>query len=159
MSRGPSPAAGYLDAGPIETGTRQSGVWQSVADAQRKLSENLGAAVTAAQSASSLQLSLENQKLAEARAAFIDALTAAGETSDRHRRLRVRRQRQDQQRRGLSLQRLFRKMWPKLLDASATEAIAEKTPQPRQPPSGATSPTSSPPPRPAGPIETTLTDS
>ena len=77
-------------------------------------------------STSSLQLSLENEKLLEARSGYVKALAAAGE--------------QDGDIVGYVFavngklnsadvypsNGLFRKMWPKLLDASATEAIGEK---------------------------------
>ena len=49
------------------TSARQAQVWSSVADAQRKLSENLPAPVQAEKSKSSLQLSLENANLEAAR--------------------------------------------------------------------------------------------
>lgn len=105
---------------------RQQKVWDSVAAAQSKLSASLAAPVAAALSTSSLQLSLENEKLLEARSGYVKALSAAAE--------------QDGDIVGYAFavngklnsadvypsNGLFRKMWPKLLDASATEAIGEK---------------------------------
>ena len=58
---------------------KQRQVWDSVASTQKKLSQGLNAAVASPQSASSLQLSLENEKLKEARAAYIKALQPSGE--------------------------------------------------------------------------------
>jgi hypothetical protein len=113
---------------------RQVKVWQSVAETQARLSTNLGAPVAAPQSRSSLQLSLENEKLAAARAAYVKALTAAGEKE------------QDVVGYVFAVNGklnsadiypsngLFRKMWTKLLTASATEAIGEKDAKAETPP-------------------------
>ena len=108
---------------------RQAEMWMNVATAQRKLSEKLGQSVAASTSASSLQLALENTRLAEARKAFVEKLENApngnadeadivgfvfaiggklsgGEVYASH--------------------GLFAKMWKKQLEAAVTEAIAEK---------------------------------
>jgi hypothetical protein len=118
--------------------SRQSEVWASVADAQRKLSANLGAPVAAPQSASSLQLSLENERLAEARAAYTAALKAAGESADDIVGYAFAINGQINSAEMYPSNGLFRKMWPKLLEASTTEAIAEKStaaaPAPAAPP-------------------------
>lgn len=119
------PAYGQQRVGASDTGSRQSEVWSSVSSAQRKLTDKLGAPVAAAASASSLQLSLENARLVEARRAFIAALEskAAGDdivgyvfavggtlnSGDVY-----------------ASNALFRKMWGKQLEAAVTEAIAEK---------------------------------
>ena len=109
-----------------ETGERQQQVWRSVARTQTKLSGSVGQPVAAPASSSSLQLALENQKLKETQAAFIQALKAAGE--------------RDADTVGYVFaingklnsadlypsNGLFRKMWPKLLSASVTEAIGEQ---------------------------------
>lgn len=52
----------------------QSEIWNRVQETQRKLSNNLSAMVASPQSATSLQLTLENQKVQEARAAYAAAL-------------------------------------------------------------------------------------
>jgi hypothetical protein len=49
----------------------QSAVWQEVANTQDKLRRNVGAPVKAAQSESSLPLSLEHQKVKETTEAYI----------------------------------------------------------------------------------------
>ena len=59
--------------------TRQSRVWDSVAETQSQLTASLNAPVAADASASSLQLSLENEKLKETQAAYVKALQDAGE--------------------------------------------------------------------------------
>ena len=51
-------------------------MWDSVASTQNKLSGGLNEPVASPQSATSLQLSLENDKLKEARTAYIGALEA-----------------------------------------------------------------------------------
>ena len=60
-----------------ETSTRQQEVWQKVRKVQDGLSQSLGTPVNAPASQSSLQLALENQKLKDAQAAFINALQRA----------------------------------------------------------------------------------
>ena len=65
-----------------ETGERQQEVWRSVASAQRKLSRSVGAPVQSAQSQSSLQLSIENDKVQARVAAYVDALIAEGQRAD-----------------------------------------------------------------------------
>jgi hypothetical protein len=69
----PSPGTGGSD-----TGARQQKVWDSVQHAQQKLPAATGVDVRAPASASSLQLALENEKLAAARKAYVAALKAAG---------------------------------------------------------------------------------
>ena len=65
-----------------ETGMRQQQVWESVRATQSKLTGSLGAQVRSVQSASSLQLALENEKLMDAQNGYIKALKSAGETED-----------------------------------------------------------------------------
>ncbi len=105
----------------------QSEVWRNVTVVQDKLSANLNTSVNAPQSASSLQLSLENQKVKETvddymRAllpvvnrksdviGFAFAINGVVNSADIY-----------------SSHELFLKMWPKLLRSSAVEAIAELT--------------------------------
>lgn len=113
---------------------RQGQVWASVSNTQRKLERNLGGTVAAPASATSLQLSLENEKLKDAQAAFVRALQGAGE--------------QDSDIVGYAFaingklnsadiypsNAMFRKMWAKLLAANVTEAIAEKDAKAGTPP-------------------------
>src|SRR5215470_19122510 len=65
-----------------ETSTRQQQVWESVRKTQAKLTGSLGASVRSAQSASSLQLALENEKLMDAQKLYLGALKDAGERGD-----------------------------------------------------------------------------
>ena len=106
---------------------RQGEVWASVAETQANLSSKLGAPVAAAASASSLQLSLENEKLTATKAAYLKAMAAANKddgdvvgiafaVGDRINSADV-----------YPSHALFAKMWGKLIDAAATEAISGKT--------------------------------
>src|SRR5215510_10762370 len=69
---GEPPAAG-------EVAAKQKKVWDSVAATQSKLAGGLNAAVASPNSATSLQLSLENETLQGARASYLAALKATGE--------------------------------------------------------------------------------
>lgn len=111
----------------------QGEVWNSVADTQRKLSANLGASAADPASPSSLQLSLENEKLKVAKDAYIDKLSIKekDETDVIGFAFAV-----DGRIYGADVypsHGLFSKMWGKLVDAAATEAIGE-TKGPASPP-------------------------
>lgn len=102
----------------------QTEVWNEVANAQRNLSVNAGVNVTANESSSSLQLSLENKKLDKAREGF--EKTLADITNDKTDVI------------GYAFaingeinsadiylsNHLFAKLWPKMLKAAVTEAIS-----------------------------------
>lgn len=110
-------------------GSRQSEVWHSVSEAQRKLSANVGASVAATASASSLQLTLENAALAKARAGYVTALQSKATDADVVGYVVVIGGRIE----GgdvYASNALFRKMWDKQLDAAATAAIADKDAKP-----------------------------
>ena len=103
----------------------QQAVWQNVSLAQEKLSRNVGGDVKDGASASSFELSVENAKVKETTATYIKALTA------------VRLSKSDvigyvfainghiNSADVYASHALFVKLWPKLLKASAVEAIAE----------------------------------
>ena len=71
MQRGQLRASAFAS----ETGTRQHEVWAKVRKVQEGLSSNLGVSVNAAASQSSLQLALENEKLKDAQAGYLAALS------------------------------------------------------------------------------------
>jgi hypothetical protein len=109
-----------------ETGERQREVWAGVRQTHAALAKTLGSPVRSAQSASSLQLALENEKLVAAQEAYVKALKDKGEATDDivgyvfavNGRLN-----------SADLypsNGLFRKMWAKLLTASAIEAISHR---------------------------------
>ena len=117
------PADGQYRA---DTGRRQSEVWKDVDETQRKLAGTVGAPVNAPESRSSLQLSLENKQVKATVAEYVKALeptilkvpdaiglafaiNGAINSADLY-----------------PSHGLFVKLWPKLLRAAATEAVAEK---------------------------------
>ena len=103
----------------------QQAVWENVSLAQDKLSKNVGATVNAAASRSSLELSVENAKVKETTAGYLEALAG------------ILRNKTDVIGYAFAINgkvnsadvyasgALFAKLWPKLLKASAIEAIAE----------------------------------
>jgi hypothetical protein len=68
--------------GQSEMAARQSEVWATVGKIQEKLTTNLKAKIASGQSASSLQLSLENDALATAKAEYVKALQGAADADD-----------------------------------------------------------------------------
>ena len=103
----------------------QGEVWSKVAEAQGKLSANVGAPVQAATSDSSFQLTLENRQVRETAAAYIKALSRVadgqGDVIGYAFAINGKINSADVYASGA----LFRKLWPSLLKASAVEAIAE----------------------------------
>jgi hypothetical protein len=130
VGSGASRASAFAD-----TGARQSEVWDGVRKMQSKLTGNLGAPVAAAQSRSSLQLALENEKLNEARDAYVGALRAAGSGDDDIVGYIFAVNGKLNSADVYPSNGLFRKMWNKLLDASAIEAIGQKDEARAAPPS------------------------
>src|SRR5664279_5477874 len=122
----PLPASPTTGSGTMDTNDRQQKVWDGVQREQRKLSAATGANVAAPASATSLQLALENKKLAETRNAYIAALKAAGEQGDDIVGYVFAVNGKINSAEIYASNGLFRKMWPKMLDASATEAIGQK---------------------------------
>jgi hypothetical protein len=123
-----------------EVANKQREVWDQVAATQKKLSRGVGAAVASPQSTSSLQLSLENEKLKEARGAYVKALQASGEKEADVIGYVVAINGKMSAANIYPSNALFRKMWGKQLAAVVTEAIGEKQPN---------APAASPPPAPA----------
>jgi hypothetical protein len=129
----PRPAAGATTGSaarvtrePDEVGAKQRKVWESVASTQSKLSGGLNAAVASPQSASSLQLSLENEKLKEARGGYMKALKPTGETEADVVGYVVAINGRIAAANVYPSNGLFRKMWEKQLAAMVTEAIGER---------------------------------
>jgi hypothetical protein len=108
-----------------EVASKQRQVWDSVAVTQKKLSQGLNAPVASPQSASSLQLALENEKLKEARTAYIGALQPAGEKDGDIVGYVVAINGKMSAANLYPSNALFRKMWSKQLAAVVTEAIGE----------------------------------
>lgn len=104
----------------------QSEVWRSVAKVQSELSLSLAAPVASQASRSSLQLSLENEKLQHAVAAYAAALEPAGLKADDIVGVVVAVNGRISSADVYPSNGLFRKMWPKLVKAGVTEALAAK---------------------------------
>jgi hypothetical protein len=102
----------------------QSEVWRSVDALQRTLSGNLATSVASERSRTSLQLSLENEKLAAAQAAYVAALEPAGLDGSEVVGVAIAIGGRVVSADLYPSNGLFRKMWPKIVRAAATEALA-----------------------------------
>jgi hypothetical protein len=103
----------------------QDAVWQNVSLAQEKLSRNVGGNVSSPVSSSSFELAIENSKVKETSAAYINSLAG------------ILRNKPDvigyvfaingkvNSADVYASRALFMKLWPKLIKSSAVEAIAE----------------------------------
>ena len=102
-------------------------MWKKVAVQQNKLSENVGTRVNAEESASSLQLALENPAVLAKVAEYEEALK--DECAERKNVVGVvfvvNGKMTGAEVYGSNA--LFQKAWPKLLNSAATEALAEKS--------------------------------
>ena len=116
----------YAPQESAEVGARQQQVWENVRATQSKLTGSLGTQVRSVQSASSLQLSLENEKLMDAQKAYISALKSAGESEDDIIGFAFAVNGKINSADVYPSNGLFRKMWAKLLTAGAIEAITHK---------------------------------
>jgi hypothetical protein len=129
------PHAAYLSS--LDVSRRQQEMWNDVAKVQEKLAHAIAAPVAMPESRSSLQLSLENEKLKDAQAAYVKALKEAGEAADDIIGYVFAINGKLNSADLYPSNGLFRKMWPKLLDANAVEAIGEKAAAGAAPPSNA----------------------
>jgi hypothetical protein len=116
-------------------GESQQEIWSTVRKTQDSLSRSVGALVAAPASPSSLQLSLENDKLKQAQTAYIAALQGAGETGDDIVGHVFAINGKINSGDIYASNALFRKMWSKLLAANVTEAISVKEAAGAAPPS------------------------
>jgi hypothetical protein len=105
--------------------TSQDLVWKNVTKAQMDLARNVGAPVQAAQSQSSLQLTLEHKKVLEAVEGYVKPLNGAidGKTDVIGYAVAVNGKVTSAD--IYASNALFKKLWPKLLKGSAVEAVAE----------------------------------
>jgi hypothetical protein len=109
---------------------RQRKVWDEIASTQKKLAAGVGAPVASPQSGSSLQLSLENAKLKEARDAYLTSLQPEGAKDADIVGYVVAINGQMRAANVYPSNALFRKMWDKQLAAAVTEAIGDKQAKP-----------------------------
>jgi hypothetical protein len=117
-----------------DTSKKQRAVWDGVSRLQKNLADKVGAPVAAPESASSLQLALENKKLVTEQKAYVEALRKAGEASDDVIGYVFAINGQISSGDVYPSNGLFRKMWAKLLNAGATEAIGHRNDTPAAPP-------------------------
>jgi len=103
----------------------QTEVWNAVAETQAKLAASVGEEVASLASPTSLQLSLENKTLTEAigkhKAALADLAESNPDASGYVYAINGKISGGDL----YASPALFRKLWPRLLEASVTEAVAE----------------------------------
>src|SRR5262245_24331574 len=129
----PAPAKkdGFRPAGEVPAGgdvsAKQKKVWDSVAATQSKLAGGLNSSVASPTSATSLQLSLENETLQAARAGYLAALKAKGEAEPDILGYVVAINGHMNSANLYPSNAMFRKMWDKQLVAVVTEAIGEKS--------------------------------
>ncbi len=113
----------------------QSAVWSNVAKVQEHLASNLGGDVRSRESASSLQLTLENDRVRKGVEGFVQALTSLVEAHSDVTGYAFAINGALNSADVYVTHALFLKLWPKLLRASAIEAVAErKAPAPHTPP-------------------------
>ena len=103
----------------------QSEVWNKVSEAQKKLSTNTGVDVTANASGSSLQLALENSKVAATTEEYVAKLAALtrGKTDVIGYAFAINGQINSAD--IYVSNHLFNKLWPRMLKAAAVEAVGE----------------------------------
>lgn len=109
---------------------RQSAVWQTVSDNQGKLRMNVAGNVTENASPTSFQLTLESPAVKAKVAEYEAALKAAGEERANVVGVVFVVNGQITGAEVYGSNALFRKAWPKLLNAAAAEAVAEHTDKP-----------------------------
>jgi hypothetical protein len=103
----------------------QQAVWENVKIAQEKLSQNVSETVQVAVSASSLELSLGNSKVKQTTAAYIKALSGIVQNKSDVIGYVFAINGHVNSADVYASRALFVKLWPKLLKASAVEAVAE----------------------------------
>jgi hypothetical protein len=103
----------------------QEAVWEKVSVAQDKLSRSVGGLVNARASTTSYELSVENAKVKQTTAAYINALSGALRNKPDVIGYAFAINGQVNSADVYASHALFEKLWPKLLKATATEALAE----------------------------------
>ena len=113
----------------IKSAKSQEAVWENVSKVQGKLVANVSRGVINADSPTSLALSVENSAMKATTAEYITALSgiARGRTDVIGYVLAVNGQVKSAD--IYASHALFAKLWPKLVNASAVEAVAELQPQ------------------------------
>jgi hypothetical protein len=104
----------------------QDQVWKKVREAQQKLGGNLGKSVENAASPTSLELTLEDKKLLEEVDRYVKAMGKAVEGKKDVIGYAVAINGQVEAADVFGSNTLFLKLWPKLINGTAIEALAEK---------------------------------
>ncbi len=104
----------------------QSEVWRSVSSVQGLLGEKLASPVAAEESQTSLQLTLENERVKKAQEGFLTALESKALEGDDVIGVVIAINGKIASGDIYPSNGLFRKMWPKLIRAAATEAVANQ---------------------------------
>jgi hypothetical protein len=103
----------------------QSEVWNQVSEAQQRLSQNVGGSVAADVSSSSLQLSLENKKVIATVEDYIRSLAAIANGKSDVIGYAMAINGKINSADVYVSNAVFKKVWPKMLKAAATEAVSE----------------------------------
>ena len=103
----------------------QAPVWKEVSRVQSKLRSNTGVALLSAKSPTSMQLTLEHKKLKEILKGYTDALSKVVEGKDDVVGFGLAVNGQVVSVDAYGTQALFAKLWPKMLNAGAQEALTE----------------------------------
>ena len=103
----------------------QSEVWAEVAAAQDKLSSNVGGSVKSAASPTSFQLALENKQVTASADTYVKALSGIADNKNDVVGYVFAINGKINSADIYASSALFKKLWPKLLQASAIEAVAE----------------------------------
>jgi hypothetical protein len=103
----------------------QQAVWENVKVVQEKLTANVGAVVSSPVSASSLELAVENEKVKESTEDYIKALAGIMQNKSDVIGYVFAINGHVNSADIYATRALFTKLWPKLLKANATEAVAE----------------------------------
>ena len=125
-SRWPASLRKTAGADAATVSKRQQEIWKKVTEIQGELSSSLGAPVAAAPSRTSLQLALENGGLKRAQAEYVKELQPLGEKDADIVGYVFAVNGKINSADIYPSNGLFRKMWPKLLRASVTEALGER---------------------------------
>jgi len=109
----------------ISGGRDQGQVWEKVKQAQMKLSKNVGKPVADAASPSSYQLTLEDKDLLAKIEAYVKAIKPSIEGKDDVIGFVIAINGKVEGAEVYGSAALFRKLWPKLVEGAATDALAE----------------------------------
>jgi hypothetical protein len=132
-SASPASVQSLNQTSPSRDVSAQQAMWAEARRIQQNLSNNLNADVAEPRSPTSLGLTLDNEKLQRAQMAYVTALQSSGERDDDVVGYVFAINGRVNSAAIYASNGLFRKMWPKLLRASAVEAIGAGTQDAKSP--------------------------